>query len=91
MVESGISADGLGRRFQEEFRFPTRYQRVKLRRGSKRAATAVSHAQIIALYWVLRTGKAFEEHVRDSEETRRVSEIQHHLRRLTQLGYEMSL
>jgi len=69
--------------------FQSRYQRVKLRRGSKRAATAVSHAQIIALYWVLRTGKPYEEHVGESEQTRRKSQIDHHLRRLTQLGYEI--
>jgi transposase len=67
----------------------SRYQRIKLRRGSKRAATAVSHAQIIALYWVLRTGKPYEEHCRESQHHRRESQIQHHLRRLSELGYEI--
>jgi transposase len=65
-----------------------RYQQVKLRRGPQRAATAVSHAQIIALYWVLRTGMPYQEHVRQFEQTRRESQIRHHLLRLVQLGYD---
>src|SRR5438552_10488355 len=36
--------------------FQFRYQRLKTRRGVKRATIAVAHAQLIALYWVLRNG-----------------------------------
>src|SRR5438093_10780010 len=45
-------------------RFQTRYQRLKLRRGAQRAATAVAHAQLIAIYWALRMGTSYQEQLR---------------------------
>jgi transposase len=68
--------------------FQLRYRRVKLRRGAQRAVTAVAHAQLIALYWVLRNGAAYQEQKRHSEQNRREALIQHHLRQLTKLEYE---
>lgn len=67
--------------------FQFRYQRLKTRRGSKRAAVAIGHAQIIALYWVLRNGVPYQQQHSDLEQRQRESLIRHHLRRLTQLGY----
>jgi transposase len=67
--------------------FRERYQRLKPRRGPQRAATAVAHAQLIALYWALRNGKPYLESVRQIDDHRRDRMIQHHLKRLTELGY----
>ena len=70
-------------------RFQERYQRLKLRRGAQRAATAVAYAQLIAIYWVLRTGTPSQEQVRQIEDQRREAQIRHHLRQLTKLGHEL--
>ena len=70
-------------------RFQERYQRLKLRRGAQRAATAVAHSQLIAIYWVLRTGIPYQEQVRQIEDQRREAQIRHHLRQLTKLGHEL--
>jgi hypothetical protein len=67
--------------------FRERYYRLKARRGPQRAVTAVGHAQRIALYWVLRHGKPYQEQVCQMEERRRQSLIRHHLQRLNDLGY----
>lgn len=67
--------------------FQFRYQRVKTRRGSQRAAVAVAHSQIISLYWVLRTGVPYQQQCRQTEERQRQSLIRHHLLRLAQLGH----
>jgi transposase len=48
------------------FRF--RYQRLKTRRGGKRAAIAVAHAQIIALYSVLRNGVPYQQQIRELQQ-----------------------
>ena len=70
-------------------RFQARYQRLKLRRGAQRAATAVAHAQLIAIYWALRMGTSYQEQVRQMEDQRREDQIHHHLRQLTKLGYPL--
>ncbi len=70
-------------------RFQTRYQRLKLRRGAQRAATAVAHAQLIAIYWALRMGTSYQEQLRQTEDQRRDDQIRHHLRQLTKLGYQL--
>jgi transposase len=67
--------------------FQFRYQRLKTRRGSQRAAIATAHAQLIALYWVLRNGVSYQEQRREMEERQRQSLIRHHLLRLAQLGH----
>lgn len=69
--------------------FQVRYQRLKLRRGAQRAVTAIAHAQLIAIYWTLRSGIPYQEQVRQIEEDRRAAQIRHHLRQLTKLGYEL--
>jgi transposase len=64
-----------------------RFQRIKLRRGPQRAATAVAHSQLIDLYWALRNGVPYQQQVRQMEQQRRDSMIRHHLNRLSELGY----
>jgi transposase len=48
--------------------FQFRYHRLKSRRGGKRAAIAVAHAQIIALYWVLRNGVPYQQQIRELQQ-----------------------
>jgi len=67
--------------------FGDRYQRLKPRRGPQRAATAVAHAQLIAIYWVLRNRVPYQEQLQQPDERRRDSMIRHHLKRLRELGY----
>jgi transposase len=68
--------------------FRNRYYRLKARRGPQRAATAVSHAQLIALYWVIRNGVPYQEQAHQLKEQQRDSLIRHHLRRLAELGFK---
>ena len=67
--------------------FQFRYQRLKTRRGVKRATIAVAHAQLITLYWVLRNGAPYQQQRQDLERQQRESLIRHHLHRLAQLGH----
>ena len=71
--------------------FQLRYQKLKLRRGGQRAVTAVAHAQLIAVYWVLRNGTPYQEQIRQTEKDRRKAQIRHHLRQLTKLGHELEM
>jgi len=68
--------------------FRDRYHRLKPRRGPQRAATAVAHAQLIALYWALRNGEPYQHTVREIGQQRRDAIIRHHLKRLDELGYK---
>src|SRR5262245_51290743 len=72
---------------KKNYSFRDRYQRLKPRRGPQRAATAVSHAQLIAIYWVLRNRVPYQEQVQPLDNRRRDVMIQHHLKRLKELGY----
>jgi len=69
--------------------FQVRFQKLKIRRGAKRAVTAVAHAQLIALYWTLRNGTPYQEHTRQIEQNRKEAQIRHHLSQLTKLGCEL--
>src|SRR5437016_4171623 len=51
--------------------FQFRYQRLKTRRGVKRATIAVAHAQLIALHWVLRSGVPYQQQRQDLETQQR--------------------
>jgi len=48
---------------------------------------AVAHAQLIALYWVLRNGVPYQQQRQQLEQQEREFLIRHHLHRLAQLGY----
>jgi transposase len=67
--------------------FRDRYQRLKPRRGPQRAATAVAHAQLIAIFWALRNRVPYQERVQQLDDRRRDTMIHHHLNRLKELGY----
>lgn len=69
--------------------FQVRFQRLKPRRGAQRAIMAVAHAQLIAIYWVLRNGTPYQDQTRITETERRQNQIDYHLRQLEKLGYEL--
>jgi transposase len=67
--------------------FRDRHHRLKPRRGPQRAATAVAHAQLIAIYWVLRNRVPYQQQTQQLDDRRRDTMIRHHLNRLKELGY----
>ncbi len=72
--------------------FHAQFGRIARRRGAKKAAVAVAHSLLIVIYHVLRDGNPYNElgadyfNNFDSERVQR-----HHVRRLEQLGYKVSL
>jgi transposase len=69
--------------------FQSRNRRIRARRGAPRANIAVGHAQLVALYWVLRLGVPYEQQSKHARELERESLIRHHLHRLEELGYNV--
>src|SRR5262245_52008587 len=69
--------------------FHARFERTKSRRGAQRAIMAVVHAQLIAIYWVLRNGTPYQEQMRMTQNERRQRQINYHLRQLEKLGHEL--
>ena len=51
--------------------FRDRHYRLKPRRGPQRAATAVAHAQLIAIYWVLRNRVPYQQQTQQLDDRRR--------------------
>lgn len=72
--------------------FHAQFQRLARRRGPKKASVAVAHSLLIVIYHVLRTGKPYTELGVDYFNTLDTVRLErHHVRRLEQLGYRVSL
>ena len=72
--------------------FHAQFRRLSRRRGPKKAAVAVAHSLLIVIFHVLRTGKPYTELGVDYFNTLDTARLQrHHVRRLEQLGYKVSL
>src|SRR5881396_2582901 len=68
------------------------YHRLKARRGAKKAIVAVQHAMIVALWHMLKHGVTHQDLGADYFERRNIARIRrHHVRRLEQLGYDVTL
>jgi hypothetical protein len=71
--------------------FQARYRRLSGRRGRKRAAIAVVHAQLVTAYHVLRDGTAYQDlgasHLDDRDDARRAKHLVSDLERL---GYRVT-
>jgi transposase len=68
------------------------YHRLARRRGKKKAVVAVSHSVLVILYHVLRDKKPYSDlgaDYFDKLDTKRIE--RHHIRRLEQLGYTVTL
>jgi len=68
------------------------YHRMARRRGKQKAITALAHKVLIIIYHILRTKKPYTDLGADYLEQRDRSRIeQHHIHRLEQLGYTVTL
>jgi transposase len=68
------------------------YHRLTRRRGKQKAIVAVSHSLIVIIYHILRDKKPYSDlggDYFDKLDTARVE--RHHIRRLEQLGYDVTL
>ena len=72
--------------------FSARYKRLAARRGAKRAAMAVAHSILIAIYRMLKDGTYFVDlgpnHL---DEVRRQAVAARSIRRLQELGYKITV
>jgi transposase len=72
--------------------FYAQFHRIARRRGRNKAAIAVAHSILTAVYHVLRTGQPYTELGVDYFDRLDASRIErHHVRRLEQLGYSVTL
>ena len=72
--------------------FYAQYHRLARRRGKQKAAMAVAHSILVVIYHVLRTGQPYRElgvGYFDDLDSARIE--RHHVRRLEQLGFTVTL
>jgi transposase len=68
------------------------YHRLARRRGKYKAALAVAHSVLVSIYHMLRDGRPYADLGADYLDRADVTRIQqHHVRRLQQLGYAVTL
>ena len=68
------------------------YQRLARRRGKKKALVALEHKLLIIIYHVLRTRKPYSDLGADYFDRLEKNRLErHHIRRLEQLGYTVTL
>jgi len=72
--------------------FAVQYNRLKIRRGTKRAAVAVAHRLLIVIYHLLRDGTIFQDlGAAFLDERQQQSVVRHSVKRLERLGYRVTL
>lgn len=68
------------------------FRRIARRRGVYKAPVAVAHSVLVIVYHVLRTGQPYTDLGPDSFDRLDADRLQrHHVRRLRELGYEVTL
>lgn len=90
LIEAALGAVRAGRS-KPNF-FSARYQRLAARRGSKRAAMAVAHSILVAIYRILSDGAHFHDlgpHFHDEQRRERV--VRRSVQRLQELGYRVTI
>ena len=71
--------------------FSAQYQRIAIRRGKNRAALAVAHSMLIAIYHILKTGTPFKDLGSEYySQFNREKKINSYLKKLHSLGWELS-
>lgn len=71
--------------------FYAQFQRIKMRRGSKIAAMAVAHSILTAVYYMLKNHESFKDLGSDFyNKFNREKKINSYLKKLSELGYEMT-
>ena len=77
---------------KKETFFTARYHRIAARRGKKRVAIAIAHSLLVAIYHLLRDGTVFQDLGPNHWDDRhREAVARRSLRRLEQLGYQVTL
>jgi transposase len=72
--------------------FHAQFHRLARRRCRNKAATAVAHSILVAIYHILKTGQPYAELGTDYFDKLDATRIErHHVRRLEQLGYTVTL
>jgi transposase len=90
LIDAALGAVRAGRR-QPNF-FSARYHRLVVRRGSQRAAMAVAHSMLVAIYRMLLDGAHFEDLGPDHfDERRKESLVRNSVRKLQELGFKVTL
>lgn len=90
LIEAALGAVRAGRT-KPNF-FSARYQRLAARRGPKRAAMAVAHSMLVAIYHMLKDGEHFCDlgpHFHDEQRRDRV--VRRSVQRLEELGYRVTI
>ena len=90
MIEAALGAVRAGRSHPNFF--SARYQRLAASRGPKRAAMAVAHSMLIAIYRMLTDGAHFHDlgpHFHDKQRRERV--VRRSVQRLQELGYRVTI
>ena len=90
MIEAALGAVRAGRSHPNFF--SARYRRLAARRGSKRAAMAVAHSMLLAIYRMLSDGAHFHDlgpHFHDEQRRERV--VRRSVQRLQELGYRVTI
>jgi transposase len=72
--------------------FHAQFHRVARRRGRQKAVVTVAHSVLVVIYHVLRSGRPYDELGVDYFDHLNAARIErHHVRRLEQLGYTVTL
>ena len=68
------------------------YYRLKARRGAKRAALAVAHSILVAIYYMLRDGTSYKDLGADFFDKLSADRMaRYHTKRLQDLGYDVNV
>ena len=68
----------------------SKYESLIVRRGKKRALIAVGHKILIAAYFILKDQVVYNDlGVEFLNNTRKTKQIQHHIKRLEELGIDV--
>lgn len=82
----------MGDRPYEDNYLSARYHRWARRLGTNKAVVALAHAVLVIIYHMLRDGRNYSELGADYLDTLDKARIErHHIRRLEQLGYTVTL
>lgn len=73
--------------------YHAQYERIRKRRGNKRAIVAVAHSMLIAIYHMLKYGEGYKELGSDYyyRYVDREAQVQTYIRKLNELGYAAKL
>jgi transposase len=93
-IQSALVESAWGATRKKESYLKTFYQKLLIRKGSKKALIAVAHKQIIATYHILKNKEIYKEPIKQIEtvnQKRKQREIQNSVAKLMNLGFSVRL